>query len=252
MSKRHESVGIKQVVRLEWYDLTLDLLLHNESAKTIRQELGSLLRDRLQTGGFGERGADTYVKAVTQLMQCWVTPDKNLLGLRDAALQLAAQCPRSERLPLHWAMTIAAYPFWQKIAALTGRLLNLQSQVTQGQIRARCYETFGERSTIERSARRVIRSLVSWGVLLDTEGSVKGCYGKTEPVVIADSTMATLLIEATLHANSSGSLPLSAIKNDPALFPFILPELNGTLYASERIEVIRHGLDAEMVRLTSV
>ncbi len=211
-----------------------------------------MLRDRLQTGGFGERGANTYVNAVTQLMQCWVTPNKSLLGLRDAALQLAAHCPRSERLPLHWAMTIAAYPFWQKVAALTGRLLNLQAQVTQSQIRARCYETFGERSTIERSARRVIRSLVSWGVLLDTEGSMKGCYGKAAPVVIADSAMAILFIEATLHANSSCSLPLSMIKNDPALFPFVLPELSGALYASERMEVIWHGIDAEMVRLKSV
>lgn len=253
MGKRHESIGIKQVVRLEWYDLTLDLLLHKESAKNIRQELTTLLRDRLQTGGFGERGVDTYGKAVTQLMQCWVTPDKDLLGLRDTALQLAEHCPRNERLPLHWAMTIAAYPFWQKVAALTGRLLNLQAQVTQAQIRARCYETFGERSTIERSARRVIRSLVSWGVLLDTpEGNAKGCYGKSAPMIIANSTTALLLIEASLHASGSDTLSLNAIKNDPALFPFVLPELNGSIQSSKNIEYIRHGLDHEMLRLASL
>lgn len=247
MGKRHESIGIKQVVRLEWYDLALDLLLRERSKNEIRQELTEILKDRLQSGGFGERGESTYVKAVGQIMQCWVTPAKELIPLRDRALECASECSRSERLPLHWAVTIAAYPFWHKVAVQVGRLLNLQPVVSQTQIRNRCYEAFGERSTIERSARRVIRSFVAWEVLKDS--STKGCYEKHAPVLIDKQAISALLIEATLCTSPTGSMPLSVIKEDPALFPFHLPPFNGNMLALPGVEYLRHGLDNELLRL---
>ncbi len=50
MAARHDSIGIKQVVRLEWYDYTLDLLQQGLPAKEIRAMLDDYLKDRLQTG----------------------------------------------------------------------------------------------------------------------------------------------------------------------------------------------------------
>ncbi|MDL2279497.1 hypothetical protein LJC15_02380 [Desulfovibrio sp. OttesenSCG-928-G11] len=247
MGKRHESIGIKQVVRLEWYNLALDLLLRGRPKNEIRQELTKILKDRLQSGGFGERGESTYVKAVGQIMQCWVTPAKELIPFRDKALQCAQECPRNARLPIHWAVTIAAYPFWHKVAVQVGRLLNLQPVVSQAQIRKRCYEAFGERSTIERSARRVIRSFVTWEVLKDS--LTKGCYEKHDPIPISNQTISALLIEATLYTSPTGSMPLSIIKDDPALFPFHLPPFNGNMLTLPGVEYIRHGLDNELLKL---
>ncbi len=247
MSKRHESIGIKQVVRLEWYDLALDLLLQGRPQNEIRQEVTEILKDRLQSGGFGERGEASYVKAVGQIMQCWVTPAKELVPFRDRALQCAKDCPRSERLPIHWAVTIAAYPFWHSVAVQTGRLLNLQTVASQPQIKKRCYEVFGERSTIDRSARRAIRSFVAWGVLKDSPA--KGCYEKNPSVPIDKHAVSALLIEATLHTSPSGSMPLAAIKDDPALFPFDLPPFNGNMLTLPGVEYVRHGLDNELLRL---
>lgn len=251
MGKRHESIGIKQVVRLEWYDLALDMQLEGRPSGEIRQELTDLLKDRLQSGGFGERGEATYIKAVAQLMKCWVAPDKDLVALRDRALLAARTAPRSapyaDRLALHWSMTMAAYPFWHAVAAQVGRLLNLQPMITQAQIRKRTQELFGERSTVERSARRVIRSLVDWGVLKDSQSS--GCYEKHAPRAILDPAVVAVLVEATLHTSPSGSMALLAVKDDPGLFPFILPTLNGSVMNAPGIEYIRHGLDDELLRL---
>lgn len=247
MGKRHESIGIKQVVRLEWYDLALDLLLRERPKNEIRQELTEILKDRLQSGGFGERGEATYVKAVGQIMQCWVTPAKELICFRDRALACAGKCPRDERMPLHWAVTIAAYPFWHKVAVQVGRLLNLQPIVSQTQIRNRCYEALGERSTVERSARRVIRSFVAWGVLKDSEA--KGCYERENPTEIVSQDIVAILIEAALYASSSGSMPLASIKDDPALFPFHIPLFNGNMLTLPGVEYIRHGLDNELLKL---
>ena len=70
MGKRHDTIGIKQVVRLEWYDYAVDMLLEGLPPKKIREQLDEHIRDRLQKGGYGERGEQTYTKAVTQIMKC--------------------------------------------------------------------------------------------------------------------------------------------------------------------------------------
>jgi len=249
MGKRHEAIGIKQVVRLEWYDYALDMLIDNLPPKKIREQLDQYIRDRLQSGGYGERGEQTYTKAVTQIMKCWVTPDKQLMGIRDHALSYARNNQRDIRTALHWAMTISAYPFWHRVAEQTGRLLNLQESVTQNQIRLRCFESMGERSTVERSARRVIRSFVVWGVLKDSDD--KGCYEKPHSIHIADQNLSALLLEAALYAIPVGKAALNLLTNSPALFPFKLKAMTGDYISqlSDRIEVVRYGLDDELLKL---
>jgi hypothetical protein len=56
MSKRHEKIGIKQVIRLEWMDHVLNMLLAGMEPESIRADLKSYLADKKQSGGTGERG----------------------------------------------------------------------------------------------------------------------------------------------------------------------------------------------------
>jgi hypothetical protein len=183
-------------------------------------------------------------------MQSWVEPDEVLIPMRDAALDLARSLPLRNRLFLHWAMISAAYPFWFSVAKQTGRLLNLQDQVTQKQIVTRLKEHYGDRQTISRYARYTVRSFVAWGVLQDTK--TNGCYIKADPITVADLRLAILLLEGALHATSEGKSTLSTLLNMPALFPFQLPVLTGDLIskANQRIEVLNTaGFDDNLLRL---
>ncbi len=249
MGKRHEAIGIKQVVRLEWYDYALTMLLDGQTPETIRTRLDEFVRERQQTGGYGERGEQTYTKAVTQIMKCWVSPDRELIPFRDDALQHARGAGLEMMPAFHWAVTVAAYPFWHRVASQVGRLLNLQESVTQGQIRLRCFEAMGERSTVERSARRVIRSLVAWGLLGDS--IEKGCYERSRPVIITDHDLAILMLEAVLHATPEGKGTMDFLLNNPGLFPFQFPVMTGDFVSqrSDRIDVVRYGLDDELLIL---
>lgn len=181
--------------------------------------------------------------AIAQLMKCWVTPDRDLLPMRDAALSIARRSSVGNRVPLHWAMMSAAYPFWHKVANLIGRLLSLQEIVSQRQVRNRCYEAFGEKTTVERSARRVVRTFVSWGVLDETDTT--GCYRKGATTRITDPELVCLLYESSLAASSDHIMPLSTLQNSPALFAFKMPTIHGDRVArlNNRIEVSRFGLD---------
>ncbi|MCB0556899.1 MAG: hypothetical protein KDD02_25355 [Phaeodactylibacter sp.] len=248
MGKRHEAIGIKQLVRLEWMQKTANLLLAGLDAPSIRQELHDFLSDRKGDGSQEERGEASRTQVVNMLMKIWITPHVELVPFRDAALALLGEQP-SAALPIHWAMISAAYPFWFNVAHQAGRLLNLQGQVTQQQITTRIKERYGDRQTVTRYARYVIRSFVAWNVLEDT--AVKGCYRKAAPSSILDAKVVSLLFESALHARPEGKVPLALLFNTPAFFPFQLPPVPGGFVTQHagRIEVIRYGMDEELLSL---
>ena len=248
MSERHETLGIKQVLRLEWLQKTVNLLLAGLDSPAVRRELHAFLANKKGDGSEGERGDETRTCAVTNLMNVWVLPDAALARLRDASLAFLREHP-SMSLPIHWGMISAAYPFWFNVARQTGRLLALQNQVTYRQIVNRLKERYGDRQTVSRYARYVIRSFVAWGILQDT--GAKGCYEKAAPLRIADAGLAALLFESALLATPEAKAPLELLLNNPAFFPFQLPVMSGDSVArrNNRIEVTRHGLDEALLRI---
>ncbi len=185
-----------------------------------------------------------------ELLRPNFAPDDDLVPLRKAAYQYYQDHPQA-RLPIHWLLLGAAYPFWFSVAAIVGRLLNLQDQVTQTQIVSRLKEKFGDRQTISQRARYVIRSFVAWGVLKDTE--VKGCYEKISPVSISETELSVLMIESALLAIPEAKSALGLLLNNPAFFPFQLPVVSGDYLSqnNDRIEVVRYGLDDELLKLNA-
>ena len=248
MSKRHEAIGIKQTIRLEWMQKTTNLLLAGLDAKSIRQELHAFLVDRKGNGEEGERSLQTRAFVVNNLIKIWVSPDSELIPFRDASLTLLRENPSID-LAVHWGMISAAYPFWFNVARQTGRLLALQDQVTQTQIINRLKEQYGDRQTVSRYARFVIRSFIAWGALKDSES--KGCYEKAQPVSIAEPNLAILMFESVLMATPDAKSTFGLLMSNPAFFPFQLPVMTGGFVSqrSDRIDVVRYGLDDELLKL---
>ena len=248
MIKRHENIGIKQALLLEWMQKTTHLMMAGLDVKTIRQELHLFLADRKIKGSDRECSEQTRTFAVNNLMKTWVSPEPDLIPFRDASLTFLQEHP-SMMMAVHWAMISATYPFWFNVARQTGRLLALQDKVTQAQIIYRLKEQYGDRQTISRYAKYIIRSFVAWGVLKDS--ATKGCYEKSAPVSVADVNMTILMLESALLAVPDGKGELVSFLNHPAFFPFKLPIITGITVSqwSERIEVMRFGLDDELLKL---
>ena len=248
MSKRHQKLGIKQTVQRHWMDRVVQMLLAGMTEKEIRVDLNDYLSTQKQSGGIGERGKDSYKMAIC-LLACWFAPEKELIPFRDDALKLARESLTVEWLPLHWAVISSAYPFWFNVAKQTGRLFNLQEQITQAQVFNRLKEQYGDRETVARNARYVVRSFIAWEVLKDS--SSKGCYESTSSHIIYDSALAIFLLEAGLNAEPDGKSALKVLLTNPALFPFQLPIMTGDFIANscERIKVVRYGLDDELLEL---
>lgn len=248
MDKRHNAIGIKQAIRFEWMQKVANLLLTGLDTKTIRGELHEFLANKKGNGSEGERSEQTRAFVVNNLMKIWVSPDPELITFRDASLAFLLENP-SMSIAVHWGMISAVYPFWFNTARQTGRLLALQDQVTYAQIVNRLKEQYGDRQTVSRYAQFVIRSFVAWGALKDSE--TKGCYEKADLVHIADPNMAILMFESALLAIPEAKGTLGLLLNNPAFFPFQLPLMTGDFVSqrSDRIDVVRYGLDDELLKL---
>lgn len=247
MSERFQKLGIKQTIQRHWMDHTVQMMLAGMSEKNIRAELDDYLSTQKQSGGTGERGKKTYGMA-TGILTSWFSPAPDLLPFRDSALRFASARPPAEWLPLHWAVISASYPFWFHVAAQAGRLLNLQNQIMQKQVFVRLKEQYGDRETVARNARYTVRSMVAWGVLKDAR---KGCYEKSDTISVLDMDLAILMLEAALHTTPEGKGELSILLNNPAFFPFRLPPMTGNFISqfNDRIDIVRYGLDDELLKL---
>jgi hypothetical protein len=247
MSKRHDAIGIKQTIRYEWMEKTSNMLLAGMDRNSIQQELTNYLMYHKGDGSENQRSKNTCKFAVSNLMNIWFSPDSELIDFKDSAIIILSKNP-SKALAIYWSLISAAYPFWFNVALQTGRLLNLQEQVTSYQIITRLKEQYGDRETVSRYTRYVIRSLVSWGVLNDY--GCKGCYKKSTQLHISDKSTSILLVEAMLHAIPEGKESLKVLVNSPALFPFHLPPITSNYFEEQnRFNVINYGIDCGLLEL---
>jgi len=130
-------------------------------------------------------------------------------------------------------------------------LLALQDNVSASQIQRRIREQYGDRETVSRRVRYVIRGFVNWGVLTDTKQ--KGVYCQGRIYVIDNPRLISWLIEASLHTRSNGSGAIKDLLDGANLFPLRLAHLSAEQLVSMSpcLDLLRHGLDDDLVTLRS-
>jgi len=247
MNFQANEIGFSQRVRLEWLEETANLVLAGNGKAAINSALQILLKDKVSVGGTAERG--NREKIITILMRIWLNASVEMEALRSDGLELLKRLPRPDRIAVHWGMVMAVYPFWAAVASQVGRLLKLQGTAAARHIQRRMREQFGERETVSRAARRVLRSYVDWRVL--TETAHKGVYKQGLLQPIHDPKLVAWLIEASLYTRPDRSGELKDLLENTGLFPFRLNQISDKklIAASARLEIMRHGVDDNLIML---
>jgi len=246
-NRRHSQIGLDRLVRLKWLQQTAYLLLAGNEAPAVKAALQEELRGSFRSENTKVRGS--LDKTITILMKIWVRPPHDLQSLQREGLKLLSHLPREDHIAVHWGMAMAVYPFWGGVAAHVGRLLRLQGTAAASQVQRRVREQYGERDTVSRAARRVLRSFVDWEVLKET--SEKGIYTSGLSLAIAHVELIAWLAEAFLHAHPNGSVALRTVLDSTSLFPFRLSPISAAhlVAVSGRLDVLRHGLDQDLIML---
>ena len=213
----------------------------------ITEALEELLSGKVSVDNQPDRG--TRQKAISILRQIWCVEDDECHLLRTRGLRLLSQSPKGKRIVYHWGMIIAAYPFVAVVAEQVGRLLQLQATVGAAQVQRRLRERYGERETVARAARRILRSFIDWGALDETDS--KGLYRAGRQVRIDDSQSAAWLIEAFVHSHQNGRCTLSEALSTRVLFPFEMPPLSceSLLQHAPGLDAVHRGIESDVVAL---
>lgn len=243
-AKRTEGIGFSQRIRLDWLEYTANAVLAGSPEGEITAALRERLQERFSLGS--DRVSENRDKSVSILINVWVKVPDARLTLRNEGLDHLRQADADDRMLVHWCMCIAAYPFFGMVAEAAGRLLRLQGVTAAAQIQRRLHERLGERETVARAARRVLRAFIDWGVLQETDK--KGVYRGAEKRGPGHGPIAVWVLKAMLLADGGMPQSPSALLQAPRLFPFefALPLLT-ELEACSAFEVLRHGLDHDVV-----
>ena len=239
-----DQIGFSQRIHLDWLEYTANLILAGNAREEIVAALSERLKEKLSVGSEPERG--NRDKAITILTRVWVTVPQELQSLRDEGLNhLRTQDP-SARMLVHWCMCMAVYPFFGTVADAVGRLLRLQGTAGAAQVQRRLRERYGERETVARAARRILRAYIDWGGLQET--AEKGQYRATAKRTIEDVPLTLWTIKAMLFATGDTPRPASTLLRGLHLFPFelALPSFRD-LETCTALELSRHGLDQEVL-----
>jgi len=246
-NRRYGQIGLDRLVRLKWLERTAYLVLAGNEPSAVKAALQEELRGSFRSDNTKVRGS--LDKTITILMKIWVRPPRELHSLQGDGLKLFSGLPREDHIAVHWGMTMAVYPFWGAVAAHVGRLLRLQGTAGASQVQRRVREQYGERETVSRRVRYVLRSFVDWGVLEETPK--KGIYTHGISRAVDHPQLIAWLAEAFLHAHPNGSAALRTVLDSMSFFPFRLSPISADQLAaiSERLDVLHHGLDQDLIML---
>ncbi|KUJ95668.1 MAG: hypothetical protein PWR24_1699 [Desulfonauticus sp.] len=255
LEKRYNQIGIDRIIRLEWLSYTASLVMAGNNKSDIKSLLQKELQEVFRSANTKVRGS--LSKTITILMNIWVHPPFYLHSFQQDGLRFLSCLPQEDHIAVHWGMTMAAYPFWGKVASHVGRLLKLQGTASHAQVRRRVMEQFGQRPTVKDAVRRILRSMWAWGVINEAKNNVplreKGIYVPGLSLTIENPELIAWLIEAFLYACGGDSVDLRTVLDSPILFPFRLSPISAVhlVSVSNRLDMLSHGLDQELIILRS-
>lgn len=239
-----QSIGFDRDIKLEWLDAVATQVSAGRSTQEVRKAIHKMLGGVLASG----KPKAAMIKTTTVLLHIWSQVPENAVGLRDRIAAVVSELSPQERLAAHWSMCISTYPFFLDVAANIGRLIGLQGEVSLASLRRRLAERWGDRSLMPQAARKVVRSMVAWGVLRDLK---PGLYVGLDRPLDLEARAGTFLAEALLVGTGRRSLPVLDIERHPAVFPFGTGVSVSILRAAKQFSVHRQGVDMEIVELAT-
>jgi len=236
-----KEIGFNRHVFLPWLDEAAALCVAGKDPLEIRDHLEMLL-------SVNTHGTETRRKAIDILFNIWYRTRINVPDLWQGAADQFQSSPASERVWLHYGLTLVAYPFVRNCLQIIGQINRSGSTFTKVAVRDRLIAQRGQLGSLERSLRYVLASLRQWGVI--SEVDQKHIY-QTNPQTLStrQTSLEMWLLACALYAHPAEEIPFADLVRLPELFPFRLAVTIDHLRKSPMFGVYREGSGWEVVRL---
>lgn len=240
---RRSAVGFDRKLELAWLDAAVARVANAGESDDVREQIWDFLEGVVG----GDKPRSARGKTTTVLNRIWSDVPSDAVPLRDRAIERLEDALPNERLALHWAMMIGTYPIFTDVASTIGKLTALQGEFTLDVLTRRVIKAWGDRSTVKRATQRIVRSMVDWQVLRDTED--RGIYERAERSLSLGDAFSPLVLEALLVDAEEDTIPLEQLLAHPALFPFELTFDIDRVRKMPQFRFYRQGVDVDVVEL---
>lgn len=239
MSKAKPLIGFDRYVEKAWMDRAAQVAAKGKSLPEANESLDEYLLPSIS-------GETSRRKTKNILTATWLKAAVVEEAFKKEAVNLFVNANNSERLALHFGMSIATYPFFLSLGKILGRLFKLQDEITNTEFQRRVIESNGDTDSIKRAAARYLQSLIEWGVITSLK---KGVVYPSPKIQLNNAELITWLYGSVLYSSDRDRLAIDDITSNPVWFPFEIPHGYFNVSNSKFIEIVHQGIGETLVAL---
>ena len=195
-------VGLSRNLKLPWLNEVVRLYAEGLDDNQIKEKLNEYLSFEI--------GSPTVLRKTREiLMNIWVYENEYTGVIRNEALRLFQKDP-DYALPVHWCMMLAAYPVFQDMCRLIGKISEFEETITTKQLKQKLFDEWGERSTLFHSSDKLIATLKALEAL---ESDKTGMYSVkkheyTKPEIVNFMLFALMRIDNAGYTKKTIFVPV--------------------------------------------
>ena len=214
-----ERIGLSKNVTLEWMELAANLKLNGktleEAYPVLNEKIGETINSPVNS---------KQIRVI--LFNMWYRPDDWFL---EASTKAAQNLPTDERIGVHWALLLKRYQVFYDLCVVIGGLFDFREEITLGQIRARIFEKWGARDTLQNCLSKNIQTFKELNAIV--AASTLGAYNRSI-MTLNNRRIMQLLCAAIIERSGKQYMTWEELIQHPALFPFRIENLTQADMAS--------------------
>lgn len=229
-------IGFDRYIQLDWV----------AAAFKIRAGISSLneLNELLDVAGLGK---EARAKTRTKLNALGLQPRPDLADFAERGIGLFKEDQNISVAALAWGLAIATYPFFGKVAEITGRLTAIQGDCSSLEIHRRISEMFGDREVTKRATQAVLQTQANWGAIERVEKGKR--LIRVAPSVVSNDALTAWLVEAALRYTCK-AVPVATLQSMAVIYPFSFDQsLAYVLSNRPKLELRSEGPSKQFVAL---
>lgn len=222
-------VGLSRNLKLQWLNKVVELVLEGLSKNEIHDQLNDYLSYEISS--------PTNLRKTREiLMYIWVYENQHSAKLKEEALTLIKHYP-NYALGVHWCMMLAAYPVFDDMCKVIGKMEEFQDEITLAQLKQKLFDEWGERTTLFHSIDKLIATLKAIDILSCDK---PGKYHVTKHKV-NNTKVSAFMVYTMMLIDNSGYYSLIEVNNSTYLFPFIYQLEKETILEDARFAISNFG-----------
>ena len=201
-------VGLSRNLKMQWLNKTAELVIEGLSEAEIHDQLNEYLSFEISS--------PTVLRKTREILMCiWVYENEINSRLKCEALSIIKDLPEYA-LEVHWCMMMAAYPVFNDMCKLIGKMSEFQDEIALSQIKQKLYDEWGERTTLFHSVDKLISTLKELDVI---HCDKPGRYQIAKHTVY-NKRVSVFMVYTMMLVDNSGYYSFAELNNSTYFYPF--------------------------------